>query len=206
MQRIIDLSHTIKSDMPVYPGDDAAELVQTRYLEQHFHNNHRLQIGMHVGTHLDAPLHMLAGGQDITQLPLTAFIGPACVLDVRNQPVISWQESYEHLLPVGGIVLLYTGHDRWYGSDRYFEEHPVLDPVFCDFLLAKQTKLLGLDSPSPDRPPFPVHKRLLASGIYLLENLTNLGKLLDWPDFEVIALPLKLKADGSPARVVARIT
>ncbi len=204
MPRLVDLSHNIESGMPVYPGDDVPELVQTRWLAQDHHNNHRLQISMHVGTHLDGPMHMLASEQYVSELPLASFIGPGCVLDVRNQPLIRWQPSYEQLVPTGSIVLLHTGHDRWYGSERYFEEHPVVDPAFCEFLVAKQIKLLGMDLPSPDQPPFPVHKRLLVAGIYILENLTNLDQLLSWLSFEVIALPLKLKADGSPVRAIAR--
>lgn len=196
MSAIIDLSHEIKPGMPVYPGDEPMELAQTRWLDRDYHNNHRLQIGMHVGTHLDAPLHMLPSGQYVAQLPPTSFIGPGSVLEVCNQPVIHWQPRYEGLVSPGSIVLLYTGHDRFYGSERYFMDHPQVAPDFCEFLLAKQVRLLGMDLPSPDAPPFSVHKHLLSQGIYLLENLTNLERLLDWPAFEVIALPLKIWADG----------
>ena len=204
MPRLVDLSHTIETGMPVYPGDEEPELVQTRYLAQHHHNNHRLQISMHVGTHLDAPLHMVAQRDYVSTLSLNAFVAPACVLDVRDQPIIHWSSAYEQTVQPGSIVLLHTGHDRWYGSERYFEEHPVVDPAFCEFLLIKQVKLLGVDLPSPDKLPFPVHKRLLANGTYILENLTNLDQLLSWSSFEVIALPLKLRADGSPVRAIAR--
>lgn len=204
MAEIIDLSHEITPDTPVYPGDEPMELVQTSWLEMDHHNNHRLQINMHVGTHLDAPLHMLPAAPYVSQLPLTSFLGPGCLLDVRDQAVIRYQPRYEQLVLPGSIVLLYTGHDRWFGSERYFMDHPCVDPEFCEFLLAKQVKLLGMDLPSPDGPPYPVHKRLLSGGVYLLENLTNLDQLLDWPHFEVIALPLRIQADGSPARVIAR--
>lgn len=204
MPRLVDLSHTIETGMPVYPGDERPQLVQTRFLAEHQHNNHRLQIGMHVGTHLDARMHMLDSEQYVADLPLSSCVGRGCVLDVRNQPLIRWQPSYEQLVPTGSIVLLYTGHDKWYGGDRYFEEHPVVDLAFCEFLIAKKVKLLGMDSPSPDKPPFLVHKQLLAGGVYILENLTNLEQLLSWSSFEIIALPLRLKADGSPVRAIAR--
>lgn len=201
MARIVDLSHEIEPGMPVYPGDEPMELVQTRWLEKDQHNNHQLRIGMHVGTHLDAPLHMLPSEQYVSKLPLTSLIGPGCVLDVRNQPLIQWQPNYDRQVPTGSIILLYTGHDQWYGSDRYFLDHPRVAPEFCEFLLAKRVKLLGMDLPSPDGPPFPVHKCLLSQGVYLLENLTNLNQLLDWPSFEVIVLPLRIRADGAPVRL-----
>lgn len=206
MLTLIDLTHEIEGDMPVYPGDEIPQLLQTRYLAQHHHNNHRLQIGMHVGTHLDAPMHMLESDQSVSNLPLTSFIGPGCVLDVRNQPLIQWQPGFDQLVTPGSIVLLHTGHDKWYGEPRYFDDHPVVDLTFCEFLLAKQVKLLGMDLPSPDKPPFLMHKQLLANGVYLLENLTNLEQLLSWSNFEVIALPLRLRADGSPVRAIARKT
>lgn len=203
MTQLIDLSQTIASNMPVYPGDEATELVQTRFLTQDLHNNHRLTINMHAGTHVDTPMHMLPGDY-VSELPLEPYIGRGCLLDVRNQPCIQWQPEYEQIIKPGSIVLLYTGHDIWYGSDRYYHNHPCVAPDFCQHLVQKQIKMLGVDMPSPDAPPHPVHKQLLANGIYILENLTNLGQLLTLPQFEIIALPLKLKADSSPVRTIAR--
>ncbi len=205
MSRLIDLSHEISSQMPVYPGDEPTELVQTKWLEQHHHNNHRLVISMHTGTHLDSPMHLLPSTVYLSERPLEPFIGRGCLLDVRDQPVIQWRPEYEQLIPLGAAVLLYTGHDRHYGRDAYYADHPIVEPTFSDGLLQRQIKLLGMDLPSPDQPPFPVHKRLLAAGAYVLENLTNLGQLLGVASFELIALPLKLRADGSPTRAVARI-
>lgn len=205
MTRLIDLSQDIVAGMPVYPGDDQTELVQTKFLDRHYHNNHRLTIGMHAGTHLDSPMHLLPSNVYLTEQPLQSFIGSGCLLDVRDQPLIFWKPEYERLVTPGGIVLLYTGHDRHYGSERYYLDRPCVDASFCSFLLRKRIKVLGMDLPSPDQPPFPVHKQLLASGVYILENLTNLGQLLGPESFEVIALPLKLRADSSPTRAVARV-
>lgn len=65
--------------------------------------------------------------------------------------------------------------------------------------------MIGLDTPSPDRYPFAVHKHLLEHGVLILENLARLDQLLTATSFEVIALPLNVKADSSIARVVARV-
>lgn len=86
----------------------------------------------------------------------------------------------------------------------YYEEHPLLDMDLCKFLLKKNIKMLGIDMPSPDKYPFEIHKFLLENKICIIENLTNLDKLLSTKNFEVIALPLKIKADCSMARVLAR--
>ena len=73
----------------------------------------------------------------------------------------------------------------------------------CDFLCQKGVRLLGLDTPSPDHPPYTLHVRLLSHDIYLLENLTHLGALIDIPRFTVMALPLPIAAEASPVRAVA---
>jgi len=65
--------------------------------------------------------------------------------------------------------------------------------------------MVGLDMPSPDKYPFEVHKLLFAKNILIAENLTNVEQLLHVESFEVIALPLYIKADSSIARIIARI-
>lgn len=64
--------------------------------------------------------------------------------------------------------------------------------------------MLGIDMPSPDFPPFPVHKLLLSNGIFILENLTGLQQLLNIDTFEVFAVPLKIYAEASLTRAYAR--
>jgi kynurenine formamidase len=195
----------IENDMPVYPGDIKASLFQNRYLATNAHNNHRLEIGMHSGTHVDGPMHLTESGEYIYEMPLNSSIGTGCVLDVRGQSVIRLKPEYENQITDNSIVLLYTGWDSFYGTKEYYEEHPVVDMDFCTMLLRKRIKLLGMDIPSPDRYPYDAHKVLLSNKILIAENLTNLDKLLDGKSFEVIAFPLKIKADSSMARVVARV-
>jgi kynurenine formamidase len=72
-------------------------------------------------------------------------------------------------------------------------------------LVEKKIKMIGMDTPSPDRYPFKIHKLLFENNIYILENLTNLDQLLNIDRFEVIAFPLKINADSSITRAVARI-
>jgi kynurenine formamidase len=113
--------------------------------------------------------------------------------------------EYEKLVREQSIVLLYTGHDRLFGKPEYFDNYPVVDSDLCQLFIRKKIKMLGMDGPSPDREPYQVHKSLLTMRIYIIENLTNLGNLAEEKSFEVIALPLKIRANSSPARVVARI-
>ncbi len=205
MTEIIDLSRTLEDNLPVYPGDDPARLFRSRYLERDHYNDHRLEVGMHAGTHIDGPMHLTDSGTFISDLPVDSFIGTGCILDVRGQRVIKMQPEYEYLINGRNIVLLYTGQDKLFGKPEYFTAHPVVDAGLAEFLAQKKIKILGLDTPSPDYAPYSVHKTLMAAGILVLENLTNLDRIPADQQFEVIALPLKIKANGSPARVIARV-
>jgi kynurenine formamidase len=205
LERLIDLSHVIEDNMPVYPGDIRTNLFQNMYLSVNKHNNHRLDISMHSGTHIDSPMHLTEYKEYISAAPLESFIAPGCILDVRNLPVIEMKSEYETLIKEKSIVLLYTGYDEFYGNEKYYYEHPVVDIDFCRFLLQKNIKMLGMDTTSPDKYPFEIHKLLFENGIYIMENLTNLDKLIGVESFEVIAFPLKIKADSSMTRAIARI-
>jgi kynurenine formamidase len=204
LEKLIDLTQIIEDSMPIYPGDIKTNLFQTKYLSVNKHNNHRLDISMHAGTHIDSPMHLTDSNEYISELSLESFIGAGYVLDVRNQPIIEMKSEYEELVKENSIVLLYTGFDKLYGMPEYYEEHPILDMDLCKFLIKKNIKMVGIDMPSPDKYPFEIHKLLLENRIYIIENLTNLDKLLGNKNFEVIAFPLKIKADGSMTRVVAR--
>lgn len=204
MEELIDLTHIIEDSMPIYPGDITTNLFQNKYLSISSHNNYRLEISMHTGTHIDSPMHLTESTKYISELPLESFISIGCILDVRNQPIIKMKEEYKELIKENSIVLLYTGLDKLYGFTEYYEEHSLLHMDLCKFLIKKNIKMLGIDMPSPDKYPFEIHKMLLENKIYIIENLTNLHKLLGNKNFEILAFPLKIKADSSMARVIAR--
>ncbi|MBZ9635209.1 cyclase family protein [Clostridium sp. FP1] len=204
MEELIDLTHIIEDTMPIYPGDITTNLFQNKYLSINSHNNFRLEISMHTGTHIDSPMHLTESNKYISELSVDSFIATGCILDVRNQPIIQMKSVYEESIKENSIVLLYTGLDKLYGMPEYYEDHPLLDMDLCKFLLKKNVKMVGIDMPSPDKYPFEIHKFLLENKICIIENLTNLDKLLGNKNFEVMAFPLKIKADSSMARVVAR--
>lgn len=203
--KLIDLSHEIEDNMPIYPGDIKTNLHQIKYLSADKHNNHRLDISMHSGTHIDSPMHLTDCKQYISELSLESFIADGCVLDVRNQAIIKLKAEYDTLIKENSIVLLYTGFDTYYGAKEYYENYPCMDIELCKFLIEKNIKMVGMDIPAPDRYPFEIHKLLFKNNIYVMENLTNLDQLLNIDKFEVIAFPLKIKADSSLTRAVARI-
>ena len=195
MTKYIDLSYEIEHQMAVYPGDDELKLYRHRFLNRDYYNDTKLETGMHVGTHIDAPSHLLNKDRFICDYPVEKFIGNGCLLDVRNEEIIKLKDEYLDKVQEGDIVLLYTGYDEFFGTDKYFENHPIVDGV----------KLIGIDMPSPDQYPFKVHHKLLENDILIIENLRNLKKLEGVKRFEVMAFPLNIRAEASLTRVVARI-
>lgn len=204
MYKLIDLTHTIVDGLPVYPGDAETKLNQTKYLNKDKHNNHQLEISMHAGTHIDSPMHFLETEKYICELPLEAFMGEGCLLDVQGEIEIGVRPEYDSMVRENSIVLLHTGWSAFFGQERYSKSHPVLTMDFAQFLIDKRVKIVGMDMISPDRFPFEIHKKLFANNVLIIENLTNLEQLKQLQRFEVMAFPLKVRADASILRVVAR--
>jgi kynurenine formamidase len=190
----------------VYPSDTPVTLFQEKFLEKDHYTNFRLQTGMHAGTHIDTPMHLTKSKSTVDTYPLERFTGNGCLLDVRNQECISYQQNFSECVNCNDIVLLFSGHSDLFGTDSYYQDFPVIDYSLAEFLISKKIRIVGMDSPSPDRFPFEIHKLLFKHDILVIENLTNLKSLLGYNRFELFAFPLKIKADSSPVRVVAKIS
>lgn len=204
--KIIDLTHTFTSDMPAYPGDPKATLEQVAFIEKDTFNDHKLSTVMHTGTHMDAPLHMVAGGKYMSEISPDKFIGKGIVIDVRDKAKIDASVLESIDINEGSVVLLYTGFGSKYRADDYFKDYPELTEDFANKIVELKVKIVGMDMLGPDLDkPWATHKILLGSEILILENLDNLDQLLGIKDFEVVALPMKIKADAAPVRIIAKI-
>ncbi len=205
MTRLIDLSHDIEDEMTVHPYDSCVKLYQDRFLEFDKYNNFRLEIGMHAGTHIDTPMHLTKRITPINGISLEKFMGRGCILDVRDESLITYKEEYLSKVKEGDIVLLYTNNSNKYGTEEYYSNYPTVSKELASFFIKKDIKMLGIDSPSPDKYPFEIHKLLFNHDILIMENMTNLSELVTIKNFEIIALPLKIKAEASLVRAVARV-
>lgn len=203
--KIIDLSHTIHADLSVFPGDSPISLNQVKDYQSDGYNNFQLFTGMHVGTHVDGPMHLTNSNTFIAGLPLESFTGKGIVIDVSGNGAIGLNHEKLSRIESGDIVLFYSGFDKFFGEERYYLNYPVFDEQLIHYLVGRKVKMIGIDWASPDLDPYPMHKILLGNNIPILENLTNLDLLLSEPVFEVFAFPLKINADSSIVRAVARI-
>lgn len=203
MAKLIDLSWDIYQGMPVYPGDIGVELENDKKLESNGYENHNLKIGMHTGTHLDLPAHMIKSDNHVSEIELDSLSGKARLIYSGTEEIIAYKEEYDSLIEKDDIVLIYTGFAEKYGSREYYDEHPVLSLELAKFLIDKEVKMLGFDMPSPDRFPYQIHKLLFENDIFILENLRNLDKLLGFKSFELLVFPLKIRAEAAPVRAAA---
>ncbi|MEN8120944.1 MAG: cyclase family protein [Bacteroidota bacterium] len=203
--KYIDLTHTFKATMPIFPGDVEARLEQVAFFEKDGYNSFRVDTGMHVGTHIDAPFHMLSNGKKLSEFDPEQFIGRGQVVNAENYDKIDVDLLNNHDIQQGDIVLIHTGHDQKFGTEEYYKSYPEITMAFAEYIVNAGVKILGLDFPSPDGFPYDIHKLLFKNDILIIENLTNLSELLSYTDFNIIALPAKFEAAGAPVRVVAQV-
>jgi arylformamidase len=211
--RVIDLSHNLDPTTPVYHGYPPVEVLvleSTRYSlpgGRRALNSSRISLGIHCGTHMDAPFHFFEDGASIDQVDLRHCVGETHLIrmDVPADGKIDRSNLTSHAdqLSRCGKVALSTGWEKQWGLPEYFTQHPVLMPDAADFLIECGVHLVGIDFPSVDRAPFLTHVGLLSHNVLILENLTNLSEIRAH-SFYLVAVPLKFTSrDGSPVRAIA---
>ncbi|MFR7993305.1 MAG: cyclase family protein [Clostridium sp.] len=201
--KYIDLSHEIKNNMPVYPGDIDVNLTKEKDFNKYGYNMYSLYTEMHAGTHIDAPLHMKDNKKFISEYPIEKFIGNVALLDVRGEKIIGLKDEYYKNIKENDIVILFTGWDNFYGKEEYYTKHPIVSMELAELLIKKKVKMVGMDMPSPDRNNYEIHNALFENDIFLLENLTNLNKLLYNEKIKLFAQPLKIESESSLVRAIA---
>ena len=192
-----------------------------------------LEIGEHVGTHFDAPVHWITGrdGLDVSQVPPRHLVAPAVVIDrsaacaedpdylLTTEDVRAFEAEHGPL-PDGGWLLLHTGWDARAHDTELFLNAPSGQPqspgfdTECARWIAEESPLVGvgvetvgIDAGAAGGfdPPFPVHYYLLGAGKYGITQLANLASLPPVGALLAVA-PLKLRGGtGSPVRALALV-
>ncbi|MBE6908598.1 MAG: cyclase family protein [Ruminococcaceae bacterium] len=210
--KVIDLTHAITPEMPVYPGTEPPRFEAANTYEKDGFKETRITMFTHTGTHMDPPAHLYAHRTTLDAFPPEQFIGKALVVDCR---ALACGEAItmEHLRPYGekadaaDFLLFCLGWDKKWGSEDYFGDYPCIDDAVLDHILNGSYKGIGFDVIGLD-PIADVnltrHKRLFAEkDIVNIENLCRLeqcGPELFW----FSCFPLKIEnCDGSPIRAVA---
>lgn len=211
--KIVDLTHTLKNDMPVYPGDAPPVFTKTMTHDKDAVQVIRMDIATHHGTHLDCPLHFRSNGLTTENSALENFFARALLVNCTGFGAGA-KIPAEHFLPFREVlqkvswVIVHTGWYRHWGNEEYTRDFPVLSVEATDFLVKQNMKGIGLDVISIDAidsKDFPNHQLALGNGLFIIENLTHLHAVTT-EVFTLSALPLKIEdGDGSPVRAIAII-
>ncbi len=213
---LIDLSHTIEDGLITYRGLPApviSDHLSRQESRQHYAEGTEFHIGKiemvaNTGTYLDAPFHRYAEGKDLSELSLSSLAGlDGVVVRVRGSGGRGIGRNAFASLPVQGkAVLIHTGWDAHWRTDRYFEGHPFLRRDAAQYLADSGAVLVGIDSLNIDDTADglrPAHTILLGAGIPVVEHLCGLERLPDW-GFKFHAVPVKVRGLGTfPVRAYA---
>jgi arylformamidase len=205
--KIYDISVDIQMGMPTYPGDTKYKSRKLKSIEQDGYEIHRLTLGNHTGTHVDAPAHFIAGGTTITELPLDILNGRARVVEIFDKEKVGLQEIQNLKLESDFRILLKTRNSSlWKNKKRFQKNYVYLTLDAAKYLAENDIKLIGFDYLSLEKfgdLEHPVHRYLLRNQVIILEGL-NLSDVEEG-EYDMCCLPIKLAGlDGAPARVILR--
>ena len=215
-KRIVDLSHVIEHGMTTYkglPGPEICDFWTREGSAGNYDDGSSFQIGRidmvaNTGTYLDSPFHRFAEGSDLADLELSSLADLPGIIVRRpwENGLATDAAQFEGLEIRGKAVLVHTGWDRHWQTDRYGEDHPFLTADAADLLAQNGVILVGIDSNNIDDTRArarPVHTRLLAANIPICEHMTGLGSLPD-TGFRFSAVPPKVRGMGTfPVRAYA---
>ncbi|MFB6080331.1 MAG: cyclase family protein [Haloferacaceae archaeon] len=207
-----DLSQSIRTGMPTFPGDPAVTVEPHATLAADGYRVSTVACGSHAGTHVDAPRHTEADGRPVDALAVDRFALDAVRADCRGREPRSGIGPDALPATDADLLVVRTGWDDHWGTEAYLD-HPFLTPAAAAFCVeqgydvavdALNVDPTPTDAATPDEPDgIPAHHALLGNDRLVFENLTDLSGLPD--RFEFLAFPLKLAAgDGAPVRAVAR--
>jgi len=169
-------------------------------------NVSEMSMGVHTGTHMDAPIHFLESGAGIEKLPLTAVMGPARVIQIKDKDCIKVEELRPHRLRKGERILFRTRNStRAWPTGPFLEDFVYLSSEAARFLVSCGVRTVGVDYLSIGGMDngAECHGIILNAGIWVIEGL-DLSKA-HAGRYDLICLPLKLiRGDGAPARAILR--
>jgi arylformamidase len=206
--KIFDLSHPLHDNSPVYPGKAkpefkrAATIASDGYRETHF------SFDSHLGTHIDAPSHMLEKGKSLDQLSIESFSGDSVIITIPDGTSHIEKQfllKFEDELKTVDFVLFKTGWSRFWGSPQYFSNFPVLTAGALSWLLSFSLKGIGFDVISADpveSTGWENHLAIFGKGLIIVENLVFPDDLAaERGRFYCLPIPYE-NADGSPVRAM----
>src|SRR4051812_44173917 len=209
--KIFDISRPLFNGLAPWPGDTAFRFeLRWKMAEGASVNVGAVEMGVHNGTHADAPFHFASDAPAIDKTPLDTYVGDAVVVDLTSR---SGQDGFREIAVtdlescVAGLaaaprLLLKTG--IWSDPAIFPERIPVIARDVAGWLGQQNVKLLGLDLPSVDpidSKTLDNHHALAAAGIAIVESLDL--SAVDAGTYHFSALPLRIRGgDAAPVRAI----
>ncbi|MFC2021245.1 cyclase family protein [Chloroflexota bacterium] len=204
----IDISVPLRDAMVHWPGDPPVTIKRVKDIEQGATANLSvISMGVHSGTHVDAPIHFIKDGKGVDSIPLDTVVGRVRVIEIRDPESIKQEELAGYHIRCGERILFKTGNspDVWQ-KDEFFEDFVFISDDAADFLVERGVRLIGIDYLSVGSFKHSgsyVHKTLLSGGVWIIEGL-NLSNVMPGK-YDLICLPLRIVGgDGAPARAILR--
>jgi arylformamidase len=208
LKRIIDITIEISDHMVVWEGDPGVKIRQLLKMKNGDpYNLTRLDLGVHNGSHVDAPLHFLENGNSTDHFPLSQMVGPVQVIEINNSVNLITADILKNAgihAETKRLLFKTKNSDYWKKSDAVFQKgYCGVTTDGAQFLATLDLQLVGIDylSISPLSDLEEPHRILMRKGVIILEtvNLADVG-----PGFyDLYCLPLKLVGcEGAPARVI----
>jgi len=208
MSSWIDISVPVRNGMVHWPGDPPFHI--ERALDQEkgdVATVSKMVLGVHTGTHMDAPLHFIRNARSIDTMPLDATMGRARVIEIQDPKSIRREELLRHAISAGERILFKTvNSDHAWDSDAFDENFVFIAQDGARYLAEQRVLCVGVDYLSvggfrEDGPE--THHALLEAGIWIIEGLNLKG--IAPGEYELACLPLKLVgSEGAPARAILR--
>jgi len=214
-RRFVDLSHTIEHGLITYKGLPAPiicdflsrEQSRSSYAPGTEFQIDRIEMVGNTGTYLDSPFHRYGDVKDLSELELTSLANLEGLRAKSERQRAVDANAFENLRVSGSAVLIQTGWDRHWRTEKYFDgTHPFLTKEAAQFLADAGAALVGIDSYNIDDTADlkrPAHSILLGAGIPIVEHMCNLDQL-PGGGFKFFAVPVKVKGMGTfPVRAFA---
>ncbi|MEY2559994.1 MAG: arylformamidase [Verrucomicrobiota bacterium] len=209
--QIFDVSRVLSNDLAPWPGDTPFHFeLKWKMAEGATVNVGAVEMGVHNGTHADAPFHFEQGADTIERMPLEIYLGDAVVVDLTKQfesdrtrqITVADIESCSDALELAPRLLVKT--NVWKDSKVFPGWIPVIAPDVPEWLRKRKVKLIGLDLPSVDSidaKKLVNHYALAAARIAIVESLEL--SAIEPGTYHFSALPLRISdGDASPVRAI----
>lgn len=221
--KFIDLTHTLESGVPAWDDSCGFNMsIVTDYKDctpPDTFRTQKINSNNGIGTHMDAPAHVFPGNTTIDNVSLESLVTECIVIDVSKvadenyiilPKVIEEFEKEHGKISQSSFVIFYTGWDKYWDDPQKYRNNykfPSIHEDTASLLLERDISGLGTDTLSSDNGSvgFPVHRKILGAGKYLVENVANAGQLPP-TGAKVMVMPIKIKdATEAPIRLVASI-